>query len=64
MCAGTVVCINRSDTCLEAAARIERYCRQYKIPLVGRIPYESQAYAAVNAGKSLADVNCPARVAL
>lgn len=58
------VCINQYDTCLEAATRIERYCRQYKIPFVGRIPYESQAYAAVNAGKSLADVDCPARAAL
>lgn len=34
--------------------------RENGIPFVGRVPYDRQASAAVNAGKSVAEVDCPA----
>jgi MinD superfamily P-loop ATPase len=58
------VCVNKYDQSPEHADRIERYCAEKNVPFTGRIPYDSQASAAVNAGKSLADVDCPASRAL
>ncbi len=58
------VCVNKFDQSPGHADRIERYCSDHGIPFVGRIPYDSQASAAVNAGKSIADVDCPASRAL
>lgn len=43
---------------------IERYCREKSVPFVGRIPFDKQASATINAGHSLASVDCPARDAL
>ena len=60
----TAVCVNKYDQSKEHADRIERYCADNGIPFTGRIPYDSQASAAVNEGKSLADVDCPASRAL
>mgnify|MGYP000880619884 CR=1 FL=1 len=60
----TAVCVNKFDTSAENAAAIERYCRENNVPFVGRIPYDRQASAAINAGHSLASVDCPARDAL
>ena len=60
----TAVCVNKYDACVEQADRIEAYCKVNEIPFVGRIPYDKQASAAINAGRSLADTNCPARDAL
>ena len=34
------------------------------MPFVGCVPYDRQASAAINEGKSLADVDCPASRAL
>ena len=58
------VCVNKYDTSLENAQAIEDFCQQQKIPFVGRIPYDKTASAAINAGKSIADFDCPARRAL
>ncbi|MGI6169786.1 MAG: ATP-binding protein [Christensenellales bacterium] len=62
--AKAAVCINKYDTCTEKADDIERYCRENSVPFVGRIPFDHQASVAINAGHSLASVNCPARDAL
>ena len=40
------------------------YCKENDVPFMGRIPYDEQASVAINAGKSLADIDCPARDAL
>ncbi|MBN1778402.1 MAG: ATP-binding protein [Clostridiales bacterium] len=60
----TAVCVNKFDHCTELTDRIETYCQTQGIPFTGRIPYDSQASAAVNGGKSLADIDCPASRAL
>ena len=58
------VCVNKADVSLGNTEAIERFCNAQGIPFLGRIPYDSQASAAINAGASLADVPCPARDAL
>lgn len=60
----TAVCINKYDVCLENTNRIKQYSVKNSIPLVGQIPYDSQASKAINTGHSLAFHNCPARTAL
>ncbi len=62
--ASAAVCINKYDTCLEHTKAIEDYCQENNIPFVGRIPYDKQASAAINAGHSLAAVDCPASIAI
>ena len=58
------VCINKWDVAPEAAAAIETFCTEHGLPFAGRIPYDKAAFAAINAGHSLADIDCPARTAL
>ena len=60
----TAVCVNKADVSPENTETIERFCDAHGIPFVGRIPYDRQASAAINAGVSLSDVPCPARDAL
>ncbi|MDO5409814.1 MAG: ATP-binding protein [Lachnospiraceae bacterium] len=60
----TAVCINKWDTSPENAALIEQFCAENSIPFAGKIPYDRNASAAVNAGRSIADIDCPARDAL
>ena len=62
--ARAAVCVNKYDTCPETAQAIERYCADNNVPFVGRVPYDKQASAAINAGCSLALTDCPARDAL
>lgn len=57
----SAVCVNKYDTCSENTATIERFCMKNRIPFVGRIPYDKQASVAINAGHSLATVDCLAR---
>lgn len=58
------VCVNKWDISPAHTQAVEDYCRQQEIPFVGKIPYDPCASGAINAGKSLADVDCPAREAL
>lgn len=58
------VCVNKYDTSPENAEKIEKFCEERDIPFVGKIPYDKQASAAINAGKCLADFECEARDAL
>ena len=60
----TAVCVNKFDTCIENTEAIEQLCLEEGIPFVGRIPYDRQASVAINAGHSLANVDCPARDSL
>ncbi|MGI6336820.1 MAG: 4Fe-4S binding protein [Eubacteriales bacterium] len=62
--AKAAVCVNKYDTCTENTEAIEEYCRENNVPFAGRIPFDKQASAAINAGHSLAAVECPARDAL
>lgn len=58
------VCVNKWDTNSEYTAAIQAFCDAENIPFAGKIPYDRNASRAMNAGKSLADVDCPARDAL
>lgn len=58
------VCVNKWDASPEHTKDIERFCQSRKVDFVGKIPYDPHASAAINEGKSLAEVNCPARDAL
>ena len=58
------VCVNKWDISPENTERIQKICEEKGIPFLGKIPYDGAASTAVNAGKSLADIDCPAREAL
>lgn len=58
------VCVNKWDTSPEKTKEIEEWCDEQGIPFMGRIPYDKEVSKAVNAGKSVAAVDCPARTAL
>jgi MinD superfamily P-loop ATPase len=60
----TVVCVNKYDVCPDTTEKIKQYCLENNIPFVGQVPYDKEASKAINAGHSLASVNCPARDAL
>lgn len=53
------VCINKYDTNLANTEKIETYCRQNQLPLAGRIPFDSEAVAAINDGRTIIDADCP-----
>ena len=58
------VCVNKWDVSPENTKAIEVFCQEQDIPFLGKVPYDKAASAAINAGKSLADMDCPARDAL
>ena len=60
----TAVCVNKWDVSPARTEAIEAFCRENQVPFVGRIPYDKAASEAINAGRSLADVDCPASRAL
>ena len=58
------VCVNKADISPENAEMIEAYCKENAIPFLGTIPYDKAAPQAINAGQSIAAIDCPARNAL
>ena len=58
------VCVNKWDTSPVNTQAIQVFCQEQNIPFVGKIPYDKTASAAINAGLSLAQMNCPAAIAL
>ncbi|MBE0601312.1 MAG: ATPase, partial [Firmicutes bacterium] len=58
------VCVNKADQSPEHTQAIRAYCAQNGVAFLGTIPYDPKASAAVNAGQSLADFDCPASRAL
>ena len=58
------VCVNKWDVSPEHARDIKEFCKEEDIPFAGVIPYDKNVSLAVNAGKSIADIDCPARDAL
>lgn len=58
------VCVNKWDVSPAHTQDIQRFCEEQQLPFVGKIPYDKSASRAINAGLSLADVDCPARTAL
>lgn len=58
------VCVNRYDVSLDHTAEIEAFCAEQGIPFVGKVPYDPLAVKAVNAGMTVADIECPAGQAI
>lgn len=58
------VCVNKWDTNPEKTREIEAYCKKQGLSFVGKIPYDRTVSAAVNAGRSVAGLECRARTAL
>lgn len=54
------VCVNKYDTNIENTEKIEAFCQNFKLPFVGRIPYDSDAVKAINNAKSIVDMDCAA----
>ncbi len=57
------VCINKYDTNVALTEKIESYCRDKGIILLGRIPFDAYAVKAVNEGITIVDMECPAGIA-
>lgn len=51
------VCINKFDLNFEKTREIENYCNEFKIPMVGKIPYDPLVVKAVNDGKCITEVD-------
>ena len=64
LCVRAAVCVNKADVAPAQTQAIEQLCAAREIPFVGCIPYDRRASEAVNAGRSLAEIDCLARDAL
>lgn len=53
------VCVNKADVNSGLTEQIKRICEEKQIAFVGTIPYDPQAVAAINNGKTIVDINCP-----
>lgn len=62
--ARVAVCVNKWDVSPAHTQAIREFCTTEGVPFVGEVPYDRRASQAINEGKSLADVDCPARDAL
>ena len=60
----TAVCVNRADVSPELSTDIERWCSEQGVPFLGRVPFDRSAQRAINEGRSVADMDCPAHAAL
>lgn len=58
------VCVNKWDISPENTRAVQAFCAERQIPFLGRIPYDKSVSEAVNAGLSVAEIDCPARDAL
>ena len=52
------VCINKYDLNQNKTKEIEKYCSEFKIPMVGKIPYDPIVVKTVNDGKCITEVDC------
>ncbi|WP_313346430.1 ATP-binding protein [Sedimentibacter sp.] len=60
----TAVCINKYDINEEITDKIKRYCKNYNIELIGKIPYDIKAVEAINDGVTIVDIDCAAKRAV
>ncbi|WP_422485592.1 ATP-binding protein [Gudongella sp. DL1XJH-153] len=58
------VCINKYNLHKENTEKIENYCKDRDIPILGKIPFEKDAVSLLNKGMTLADKDGPARDAI
>lgn len=60
----TAICINKYDTNLKNTEKIESFCKDFDLPCVGKIPFDSEAVKAINNGQTIVDINCPSGTAV
>ena len=60
----TAVCINKFDTNIESAKKIEELCKKQRLSFVGRIPFDSNAVKAINNGQTIVHIDCASGVAV
>ena len=53
------VCINKFDTNLANAEKIEKFCKEEGLLFTGRIPFDPLAVCAINNGQTIVVVDCP-----
>lgn len=58
------VCVNKYDLSPQHTQQIKEFCNDNQIHYLGQIPYDKNASAAINQGKSLVDFPCQAQKAL
>ncbi len=58
------ICINKYTNNSIYTQKIEEFCQDNAIPFVGKIPYDPKVSIALNQGKSIAEIECPAKNAL
>lgn len=58
------VCINRYDINEEKSNEIENWCRTNSVAFVGTIPFDPKASEAINQGKSVVEIDCPAATSI
>lgn len=52
------VCVNKYDTNSENTKKIETFCQNGTVDFVGKIPFDSEAVAAINNGQTIVDIDC------
>jgi MinD superfamily P-loop ATPase len=52
------ICINKYTTNIDNTRKIEDYCKNEALPMIGKIPFDKEAIKAVNNGKSIVDIPC------
>ncbi len=62
--AKVAVCVNKWDVSPENTESIQNFCKEEDIPFIGKIPYDSNAVKAVNQGRTIAEIDGPAKIAL
>ncbi len=60
----TAVCINKFDTNMQNTEKIENFCTDRGISLMGRIPFDSDAVKAINNGQTIVDIDCASGAAV
>ncbi len=60
----SVVCVNKYDTNKENTEKIELFCKKYKLPFVGEIPFDKNVVKAINNNQSIVDIDCLASRAI
>lgn len=58
------LCVNKADVNPLKTEEIRNFCREKCIPFAGTIPFDPEAVCAVNSGKSVAELPCPAGFAV
>lgn len=58
------VCVNKYDTSPNHTEAIENFCKEQQIPFVGKIPFDPMAVKAANEGRTIAEMDCPAGMAI